>query len=151
MVSLLQRCLDATPPPLRRHLTAERVALLQQFLAFGTVGTICFLVDTAFVYALRGALGLYAAGLASYVVAATVGWALNRAWTFRGAASTSMLRQWSTFLVAGLGGLALNRGVYFTLITVSETCVEHPVIAVAAGSVSDMFLNFAMSRRVVFR
>ena len=125
--------------------------MLQQFLAFGTVGTICFLVDTAFVYALRGALGLYAAGLASYVVAATVGWALNRAWTFRGAASTSMLRQWSTFLVAGLGGLVLNRGAYSILVTVSETCVEHPVLAVAAGSIAGMFLNFTMSRKVVFR
>ena len=151
MPPLLQRCLDATPPPLRRHITADRVALAQQFLRFGVVGVICFLVDTAFVYALRGPLGLYAAGMASYFIAATVGWALNRTFTFRGAGSSSMLRQWFTFLVAGLGGLVLNRGVYFTLITVSATCVEYPVIAVAAGSVADMFVNFAMSRKVVFR
>ena len=151
MASLLQLCLNATPPPLRRHVTADRVALLQQFLAFGVVGVICFLVDTAFVYALRGPLGLYAAGVASYFIAATVGWALNRTFTFRGAGSASMLRQWFTFLVAGLGGLLLNRGVYFLLITVSETCVEYPVIAVAAGSVAGMFVNFAMNRRVVFR
>ena len=151
MPPLLQRCLDATPPPLRRHITADRVALAQQFLRFGVVGVICFLVDTAFVYALRGPLGLYVAGMASYFIAATVGWALNRTFTFRGAGSSSMLRQWFTFLVAGLGGLVLNRGVYFTLITVSATCVEYPVIAVAAGSVAGMFVNFAMSRKVVFR
>lgn len=147
----LQRWVDAAPPALRRHATPDRVALLQQFLAFGVVGTICFLVDTAFVYALRGALGLYVAGLVSYVFAATVGWALNRAWTFRGAEARPMLQQWSTFLVAGLGGLVLNRGAYFTLITVSELCAEQPVIAVAAGAVAGMFVNFAMSRAVVFR
>ena len=49
--------------------------LCVQFLMFGTVGTLGFLVDTAVVYALRRSLGLYGAGMASYVVAATMTWA----------------------------------------------------------------------------
>lgn len=147
----LQHWIDTAPPRLRRHVTADRVALVRQFLIFGVVGTVCFLVDTAFVYALRGSLGLYGAGLASYAVAATVGWVLNRAWTFRGVGSRPMLQEWTTFLVAGLGGLVLNRGAYFALVTYSETCAENPVLAVAAGAVAGMFVNFAMSRAVVFR
>jgi hypothetical protein len=55
-----------------------------QFLRFGVVGAIGFLIDTATVYAVRGSLGLYGAGLAGYVTAATGNWLLNRVWTFRG-------------------------------------------------------------------
>jgi putative flippase GtrA len=60
--------------------------LFAQLLRFGTVGTSGFLIDTAIVYALAGRLGLYVAGLVSYLVAASWCWALNRAWTFRSAA-----------------------------------------------------------------
>lgn len=136
---------------LRRHLSREREAVLRQFLRFGLVGVVCFGVDAAVVYALRGALGLYAAGFASYVVAASLGWVLNRIWTFRSAAPRPMLRQWSTFLVAGMAGLLLNRGAYVALILASATAAEHPIIAVAAGAVAGMFVNFGMNRAVVFR
>ncbi len=49
-----------------------------QFLRFGVVGASGFVLDTATVYGLRGAIGLYAAGIVAYVVAASANWALNR-------------------------------------------------------------------------
>ena len=49
----------------------SRSPLVVQFLKFGVVGTIGFLVDTATVYTLRFALGLYIAGYVSYVVGAS--------------------------------------------------------------------------------
>jgi putative flippase GtrA len=48
--------------------------IIGQFLRFGTVGAFGFLIDTATVYGLRGVLGLYGAGLAAYVAAASVNW-----------------------------------------------------------------------------
>lgn len=151
MLLALERMLGRAPAPLRRLATPARLAVLRQFLAFGVVGTVGFVVDTAVVYAVRGLVGLYAAGLVSYVVAATATWQMNRVWTFRGQGGPSLLRQWSLFLLANLGGFVLNRGTYALLITFSATCAEHPVLAVAAGSIAGMFVNFALSRRVVFR
>ena len=125
--------------------------VLLQFLRFGTVGTAGFVVDTAVVYATRGALGLYGAGLLSFLVAASGNWALNRVWTFRGSSSGALHRQWAKFLAANSVGFVLNRGAYFTLVTISVLCATNPVIAVGAGSLTGMFANFTLSRRLVFR
>ncbi len=125
-------------------------ALAFEFLRFGTVGTVGFLIDTAIVYALRRPLGLIGAGLASYLVAATVTWALNRAWTFRGRGHGSMLRQWATFLAANSLGFMLNRGTYAILVLAVPLCAAYPVLATAGGTAAGMFVNFALSRRLVF-
>ena len=125
-------------------------ALIAQFLRFGTVGGIGFVIDTSVVYALRGALGLYGAGMVSYLVAASCNWALNRVWTFRGLGEGPAHRQWARFMAANLVGFVLNRGTYAILVTWVPLCARQPVFAVAAGSVAGMFVNFALSRRVVF-
>ncbi len=126
------------------------MALVAQFLRFGVVGACGFVVDTATVYALRGTLGLYGAGMVSYLLAATSNWALNRVWTFRGQGSGPAHRQWARFMVANLAGFVLNRGTYAALVTWVPLCASQPVFAVAAGSVAGMFVNFGLSRRVVF-
>ena len=128
-----------------------RVPLLAQFLRFGSVGAAGFVVDTAIVYATRGALGLYGAGAVAYLGAATATWLCNRIWTFRGRGGGPVHRQWLAFLAANLVGFVLNRGTYFSLVTVSATCAEAPVLAVGAGAVAGMFLNFHLSRSLVFR
>ena len=122
-----------------------------QFLRFGTVGAFGFLVDTATVYATRGTLGLYGAGVLAFLVAATANWGLNRIWTFRGLGSGALHRQWAMFLAANSVGFVLNRGAYFILVTFSVLCAANPVIAVGAGSITGMFANFTLSRRLVFR
>jgi putative flippase GtrA len=125
--------------------------MLGQFLRFGTVGAFGFLVDTATVYATRGTLGLYGAGVLAFLVAATANWGLNRVWTFRGLGSGALHRQWAMFLAANSVGFVLNRGAYFILVTFSVLCAANPVIAVGAGSITGMFANFTLSRRLVFR
>jgi putative flippase GtrA len=125
-------------------------ALVAQFLRFGSVGTIGFVIDTSIVYALRGPLGLYGAGIVSYLFAASSNWALNRAWTFRGTGSGPAHHQWARFLTVSLVGFTLNRGTYAALVTWVPLCATQPVFAVAAGSVAGMFVNFALSRRIVF-
>lgn len=135
----------------RRPTDAARAALIAQFLRFGVVGVLGFGIDTATVYALRGRLGLYGAGMVAYFVAASVNWALNRAWTFRGRGKGPAHRQWALFLATNTGGLILNRGTYAALIATSNLCVQYPVLAVAAGAVAGMFVNFAASRQLVFR
>lgn len=122
-----------------------------EFLKFGTVGTIGFVCDTATVYALRASLGIYAAGLLAYGVAASVTWGLNRLWTFRGRGAGPAHRQWLAFLAANLAGFILNRGTFAALVALVPICAAQPVLAVAAGAAAGMFLNFGLSRSLVFR
>lgn len=125
--------------------------MLKQFLRFGFVGAMGFVVDTTTVYLLLGGVGVYWAGAIAYPVAASFNWAANRVWTFRGLSTGSASAQWGRFLVVNLLGFLLNRGTYFTLVTISPFIAEHPVFAVAAGAVAGLAVNFDLSRRHVFR
>jgi len=151
MNALLLRLARELPAPMRRFASPARIGVLVQFLMFGSVGLAGFVVDTATVYALRHALGLYGAGMAAYLVAASVTWILNRLWTFRGQGTGPVHRQWARFLAVNMSGFVLNRGAYALLVTFVPLCAEQPVYAVAAGAVAGMFVNFGLSRRVVFR
>ncbi len=143
--TLLDRVLE------RSSVSLAKRRLIAQFLRFGVVGVVGFLVDTATVYAVRDPLGLYGAGLAGYIASASGNWLLNRLWTFRGQGSGPAHRQWALFMVANLFGFVLNRGTYALLVTFVAVAASQPVIAIAAGAVAGMFVNFSLSRRLVFR
>ena len=152
MIGFLLRLSAWLPPGMRAHATQARLELLTQFCMFGTVGLIGLVLDTAAVYGLRSLLGLYGAGLVAFFVAASGTWFCNRTWTFRGQGGTApWYRQWIRFLGANMSGFVLNRGVYTILVTFVAAAAREPVIAVAAGAVAGMTVNFNMSRRLVFR
>jgi putative flippase GtrA len=134
-----------------RLIGPDRSRTVLQFLRFGVVGTVGFVVDTAVLYGgLALGLGLYGGRALSYLVAASTTWALNRAWTFRGQGDAPAMRQWALFLVLNLVGFAFNYGTYAALVSGVAFVAQHPVIGVAAGSLAGMMGNFLLSRRFVF-
>jgi len=137
--------------PWLARLPPERRLLAVQFLRFVVIGTMGFGWDTGVVYATAPALGPYYAGIVSYLVAGTMNWLLNRIWTYRHVPHGAMHRQLAAFLLANSVGLVLNRGAYFTLIATVPLCHDHLVIPVAVGGLCGMFVNFYLSRRLVFR
>jgi putative flippase GtrA len=130
-----------------------RLILAIQFVRFLVVGVGGLIVDTITVYSLRHALGLYGAGMVAYVTAASGNWVLNRIWTFRGhgTGAGAVHVQWARFMVTNLVGFVLNRGTYALLVTFLPIAAEQPIIAIAAGSIAGAFVNFNLSRRLVFR
>ncbi|MBI0534991.1 GtrA family protein [Roseomonas sp. KE2513] len=127
-------------------------ALATEFIRFGVVGTVGFVVDTAVLYAaLAAGAGLYWGRVLSYVAAATGNWALNRAWTFRSAGREGAGRQWVMFLLVNLVGFAVNYSTYALLVANLPVVAAHPILGVAAGSVAGLAGNFLLSRRFVFR
>ncbi len=136
---------------LRQFATQARIDLLAQILKFGTVGTVGFMVDTAVVYSLRHQLGLYGAGVVAFVVAVSANWVMNRLWTFRGRGSLPAHREWARYVATNAVGFVLNRGTYALMVTFVAAAAEQPVLAVAAGSIAAMGVNFVLSRQVVFR
>jgi putative flippase GtrA len=119
-----------------------------QFLRFGLVGLSGFVVDTATVYALRGATGLYIAGIVAYVLAASSNWALNRRWTFAGSVPAPAMRQWLKYMFANSVGFVVNRGLYAFCIWQLPIAAKQPVIALAAGTAAGMIINFLLSLKV---
>jgi len=143
--------LVAAPDSPLRSMIAKHRPMAMQFFRFGVVGTVGFLVDTTVVYGTRHWLGLIGAGILSFFVAATGNWFLNRIWTFRGMGAGRLHHQWMRFLAANAAGFVLNRGAYIALIATVPLCVAYPVLAVAAGSIAGLGVNFTLSRRLVFR
>ncbi|WP_317214819.1 GtrA family protein [Gluconobacter sp. GP1] len=131
----------------------SRPQVIDQFLRFGVVGAFGFFVDWGSVEALRPEIGLIAATIAAYFVAATVNWILNRAWTFRTSAADNqhLILQWLRFLIANSFGFLLNRGAVFLLYAFVPFTVHHPFTALAIGAGCGMMANFNLSRRLVFR
>ena len=136
------------------------LSLAAEMLRFGTVGGLGLLWDVSTFYLVERALGFLVrpvasfvgATLAAYLVAATMNWMLNRLWTFRGRSNRDgLFRQWLSFLGANGLGFSLNRSTVFFLAWYSPFCFAHPVMALAAGSLSGMSANFILSRRLVFR
>jgi putative flippase GtrA len=127
--------------------------LAMQFVKFGVVGTVGFVVDNAFVYTAHFAfgMGLILAGILSFFVAGSSNWFLNRMWTFHGASRGRLHYEWLRYLATNAAGFVLNRGIYVALIATSTLCNLHPVLALAAGSIGGLGVNFVMSRRIVFR
>lgn len=122
---------------------------IETFLRFALVGVAGFCVDSAVLYAVKGALGLYVGRLASYFVAATATWALNRRFTFVATKHTRKFKQWLEFLAANAVGAVVNYGVYSAAVTWTAAA-QMPVLGVAAGSIAGLVFNFTVSKAWVF-
>ena len=127
--------------------------LLLQFIKFGLVGVVGFLVDAGVLRFCMTELGMgpYAGRIVSFMAAVTATWLCNRHFTFRGQGSGSTRAQWARFVAVCLGGFVFNYGAYALLIATQPVVAAYPVLGVAAGSLAGMFFNFFASRRLVFR
>ena len=122
-----------------------------RFLRFAQVGVAGFGVDWACLtlFLWLGA-GFIAGRAISYLCAATVTWLLNRLWTF---ASTDplLLRQAVRFLSANAVGGAMNYGLSVMLVVAFPSVfADYPGLAVAAGSLAGLAVNFCLSKRFAF-
>jgi putative flippase GtrA len=124
--------------------------MFTQFLRFACVGALSYLVDAGVLSAvLTLAPGRFYLGrIVSYLAAASFAWWLNRCFTFRDRGPR--WRQWWRYLVANLGGGLANYATYAALVAAVPFCRLYPAVAVGAGSLAGMMLNFAASRRFVF-
>lgn len=128
-------------------------ARAHEFLRFAAVGVVGLFADmAALTFALNVLhLDVYSGRVFSYLVAATVTWALNRRFTFVSAERVSPLRQWLKFLGANAIGGAVNYAVYAAIVTFTALGAAWPVLGVAAGSVAGLAFNFSINKLWVFK
>jgi putative flippase GtrA len=130
-----------------------RRALPGQFLRFGIVGGIGFLVDAGLLrLLLTWGLGYYGGRLISFLAAATTTWILNRSFTFRREAADAghPAGEWAAYLgLMAIGGV-VNYGTYAAAIEVSDLVRLHPELGVALGSIAGMAINFWTAKTMIF-
>lgn len=128
-------------------------ATIIEFLKFGVVGVVGFIVDTIFLYLGIYSLGLsrVAAGFFSFPFAVTSTWIGNRLFTFRHVNHEPMAKQWAKFAVVCAIGIVFNRGTYTLLVSTIPLVYDYPVLGLVAGTGVAMFFNFFASKRLVFR
>lgn len=125
--------------------------LIRQLFFFGIVGVIGFIVDAGVLQAgLYLGLGFYGGRVISYICAATATWALNRRWTFKATSTSNVRNEWGRFLLFNLGGFAVNYGAYVACLHLVPLTQQYPVLAVGAGSIAGLFVNFTLNKYFVF-
>ncbi len=107
---------DRDPALLKGPTLKERIrAWVTEFLQFGLVGALAYVVDSGlFVLLQHGPLGLLAghpntANAASATIATIFSWVANRLWTYRGRTQENMAREALLFALANLGGLFITQ------------------------------------------
>jgi putative flippase GtrA len=125
-----------------------------QFIRFGIVGTVGFLVDAGLLrILLMAGLGYYGGRAISFLAAATVTWALNRSFTFRretGAPRGNRAAEWLAYLGLMLIGGGANYGAYALAIETWDLVRRHPEIGVALGSIAGMTINYWSAKTMIF-
>jgi putative flippase GtrA len=124
---------------------------LKQFFRFCLVGALGFVTDFGVLYAVVKGLGLgsISGRIASFLVAATVTWKVNRHFTFVKKDAGSV-REWLHYLTfTGVGGF-INVAVYQTWLWFTDHGTLNLFLGVVAGSAVALLFNFVISKRSVF-
>lgn len=124
--------------------------MVPEFLRFAVVGAVGFLANAVAVTAASHVVDLYTTGAIGWLVAVTVTWYLNRNWTFRRAQKRGAVTEWVKFACANSAGFIAYLAAYSAAITWCSVCGRWPVSAVALGSLAGLFINFGLSRELVF-
>jgi len=132
---------------------AKHRAVIVDFLKFGVVGGVGFVVDAAFVYgAIYGfGWGRVAAGFFAYPFAVTVTWIGNRLFTYGHLEHEPMAKQWVKFAAVCAVGIVFNRGTYALCVSFVPFLYAYPVLALVVGTGVGMFFNFFASKKLVFK
>ncbi len=126
--------------------------LFRQLLMFGLVGTAGFITDTAVLYLFKDSVGNYWGRAISFPCAVFVTWILNRNFTFRDKSSNKRSAQeFVHYFVMMIAGGTVNYLTYAALVAWLPVVSQHPIIGVAAGSLTGMVVNYLQLRLVMYR
>lgn len=125
---------------------------LDQMVRFAVGGIVGYVVDAGVLMIAAPWAGPYAGRLLSFAVAVISTWLFNRFVTFhqqRG--NLSVLHELARYFAVCLGGGSVNLVAYSLVVYLFNLTGSWLLLAVAAGSLAGMTINFTLSRRFVFR
>lgn len=130
----------------RRHILGGE---LMRFVAAGILGLI---VDVAVLYgAMTLGMGWFSGRAVSFLAAVWCTWQFNRRFTFAPNERLSVWEEWWRYLSAMLVGGVVNYAAYSAVVIALPGLPFLPMVAVAAGSLAGMTVNFVSAKWFVFR
>lgn len=124
---------------------------MKAVLLFAVAGGAGYVVDAAALLLAAPVLGPYGGRLLSFCAAVLATWLLNRRLAFREARSGLPLhREFLRYFAVCLGGGSVNLATYSLLVMVFALSGWWLLVALGAGSLAGMAVNFTLSRRFVF-
>lgn len=136
-----------------RRLYQFRFPFLSEFFQFSFVGATGFLIDLSLYLAFQSLFGIqhiFARGM-SFWGAASWNWVWNRLLTFSNRKKTKKRIQWPAFVMTSLVGFTFNWGTYVILTKYVPYFQTHLILALMAGVLIGLGLNFTFARMLVFR
>jgi putative flippase GtrA len=126
---------------------------LRVFLTFCIGGVIGFIVDAGVLQLLVTGLAWdrYSGRLISFLTAATMTWLFNRTFTFHGPRRHTLIGEWARYILAMSGGFACNFAAYSALVYFFDIDRQWLILAVGAGSIAGLGVNYTASRYWVYR
>ena len=120
---------------------------------FALIGGIGFVVDGGILTMLNSIFGfdLLASRLASFSVAVTITWILNRRRTFAEQRDTRAAREWGRYAIVNSVGALLNIGIFFWLVHRYSSLAEMPLVPLAIAASIALVFNFFASKHFAFR
>ena len=107
---------QSTPPASLRE---RVVAWVREFIQFGLVGALSFIIDLSLFNVLQhGPIGVLAghpntANVVSATIATIFSWVANRLWTYRGRTQANVAREALLFTFANVGGVLITQFCLF--------------------------------------
>jgi putative flippase GtrA len=133
---------------------ASGARLFDRLPGFAAVGLLGFAVDGGVLSILVQINGWnpFVSRGASFALAVTVTWLLNRFFVFHTQkdASRRTGSEYGRYLVVQIGGAIVNLGVYWGLLTMAPGLRATPIIALACGAVFGLVFNYVGARVWVF-
>ena len=126
---------------------------MKQFLKFGLIGTIGFIIDASILLFLVNVLLLEisTSRFFSFLIAVLVTWLLNRKFTFNNKKSNySKRREYSYYLSIQTLGVFFNYAIFIILVKTMPFFEQYLVLPLAVSSIIIMFFNFFMLKKRVY-
>ena len=124
----------------------------RQLIRFLFAGGVGFFVDTAVLYLMIWlGLGYFAGRAISFLCAVWATWQLNRRFTFASSRKQSAWAEWVRYLAAMPIGGGVNYAAYSAVVSMLHPAPWLPLLAVAAGSIAGLVVNFATAKWWVFK
>ena len=123
----------------------------RQFFKYALVGGSGFIVDASVLTVLVNGMGYghYISRAASFSLAVTITWWINRQWVFH--TGDPNRREYTSYFIVQLVGAFINLAIYVLTIELKPTLAMMPIIPLAIGATTALLVNFLLVRHFVFR
>jgi len=132
---------------------SRKIASQREFYSFALIGALAFIIDACILsFALMIDPDAFFLGrFFSFLACVTFTFYFNRQITFTGVANRPVVDQFVKYVGSNIIGATINLTVYGLLVFYYQTARDWPVFAAAAGSVTGLIANFALSKFFVFK